>query len=143
MVASRKLEAEDAQWIVTAAKRSLDKVMARSDKLWVKHIDFNKVIEYIADAEDAYIVEDKFLVIYDLVTPWYTNSLWLAERLVLALDTGGNFTDVTDFLEERARAEGAVLVGVGTALAISDRALARCYSQRGYSGELLSLFKEP
>lgn len=143
MVASRKLEAKDAQWVVNAARQSLDKVMARSDKLWVKYIDFNKVIEYIADAEDAYIVEDKFLVIYELLTPWYADSLWLAERLVLALDTGGNFTDVTDFLEERARAEGAVLIGVGTALAISDRALARCYTKRGYSGELLSLFKEP
>lgn len=143
MVRYRKLEADDAQWIVSACREYLDKIVARSNKQWVHHIDFNKVIEYIADAEDAYIVEEKFLVLYDIVTPWFTSSRWLAEKLVLSLATGGDFTNVTDFLEERARAEDAVLIGVGTSLAISDRALARCYSQRGFKGEVQSLFKEP
>lgn len=143
MARYRKVERKDASAIVLAVHDIIERVQERGSKVWTKFIEADEVLDYISETDYAYIVEDTFLVIYEIGSPWYTTARFLNEKLVLALKPGGNFTDVTDFLEERRRAEDAVLTVVGTALAISDRALVRLYSREGFTGEVITLVKEP
>lgn len=92
--------------------------------------------------EHAYIVNEQYLVVYAIGTPWYADDTFLEELLVLHLGNGGSFKTVTDFLEAAAAQAGATLVISGTALASSDRALARLYAAQGFSQEALTLTKE-
>lgn len=134
---------EEADWelVLPACRATIEYVQARAAKEWVKDLDLEKVVETINEA-DAWIVDETYLVMYVVDTPWYGNKPWLLEQLVLALKPGGDFSAVTDFLEDRARAEGCSFCVVGTALAPSDKALARLYTRQGYQGEVITLTKE-
>jgi len=139
----RRLTAEDFPAVYDAVVSTLGKIRRKSDKAWVKHIDTVSVLETLFDPDcTAYIVDDTYLIYYEVGSAWYGPATTLEEKLVLSLRPGSSFSVVTDFLEERARLHGAELIAVGTALAPSDAALARCYSRQGYKQEVITLIKE-
>ncbi|USN16845.1 hypothetical protein BABAYKA_00420 [Brevundimonas phage vB_BpoS-Babayka] len=140
----RKVEERDVGRIVAAVYKQVEKTKARSKKRWTHYISADSVLEEIFSTDNAYIVGETYLVLYNIGTPWYAppDVLFLEEKLVLHIGGGAGFSVVPAFLEQRAEAEGVHLVGVGTALAISDRSLCRVYSRYGFNPEVVTLIKE-
>lgn len=139
----RKINDLDYAAIVIAAEDYLAKSLKRSGKVWVGKVQVPRVLEALLDPDNfVFIVDEAFLVYYEVGQPWYSDTDVLEEKLVLNLRTGTPFSSVTDFLEERARLHQAELIGVGTALAASDAALVRCYARQGYRQEAITLIKE-
>jgi len=98
---------------------------------------------HILASENAWLVDDAFLVVFSVATPWYapSNSFEIREELVLKIGDG-DFSCVPAFLEQRRAAEGACLTAVGTSLARSDEHLAAKYEQHGFRKEATLLIKE-
>lgn len=129
--------------IYVAAEDHLAKAQKRTGKVWVQRVRLDKVLDVLLDPDNyVFIVDETFLVFYEVGQPWYADTDVLEEKLVLNLRQGAKFSAVTDFLEERARLHQAELIGVGTALAASDAALVRCYTREGYRQEAITLIKE-
>lgn len=114
-------------------------------KAITRRLDEQSVMSHVISSHNAWLVEDTFLVVYSVITPWYAprNSFELREELVLRITHNAiDFSVVPEFLAQRAEAEGVVLTAVGTALARSDDALATKYEQHGFLREATLLTKE-
>lgn len=141
---SRRIEERDVGAIVAAVYRQVAKTHERSKKRWTRYICAESVLEEIFASENAYIVGETYLVLFNIGTPWYAPQgvLFLEEKLVLNIGGAADFSVVPAFLEQKAEAENVQLTGVGTALAVSDRALCRVYSNYGFVPEVVTLIKE-
>lgn len=121
--------------------RLIEQLRQSSVKAMYKHLDLEAAISNLYEFNHAYIVGG-YLVVYEIGTPWYSKELFLHELLVLRLYRQGDFRVVPTFLASEAREAGAVVACAGTALALSDRALASLYHRSGFKTEALSLTKE-
>lgn len=141
---SRRITAKDYERIAIAVLSCIEKVQATSDKAIAKSLHENSVMAHIIQSDNAWIVEDSYLVVFSVVTPWWAPYKYfeIREELVLKLSAEGDFSCVPAFLEQRRAAEGASLTAVGTALARSDDALAAKYEQHGFRREATLLIKE-
>lgn len=123
------------------------KAKASATKTWFSSIDPGKVLQTIMSGEHlAFIVEDTYLILADLHSPWFANDEHkvLAEMLVLKINQAGpgKFQDIPRALTALAGVVGARAVVVGTALAPTNRALARMYSREGFQASATELYKE-
>lgn len=125
-----------------------DRINAKADQLKTilrkdihEDVDPKVVIREVFSSEHAYIV-DGYLVVYELLTMRWSDTLILAEQIIFALNSEGSFTSVVEFLEAKAREAGAKYLCVGTALAKSDTALASLYQRNGFSRMAIELYKE-
>lgn len=143
-MASRRIGPGDYVRIAQAVISCIDTVKATVDKAIAKNVDATAVMSYIIGSDNAWLVDDTFLVMFHVGTPWYSpsNIIELREELVLRLKPGLDFSVVPAFLEQRAEAEGVCLTAVGTALASSDDALATKYEEQGFRREATLLIKE-
>lgn len=113
-------------------------------KTWFNFIDIDTCLASIYESDNAYIVDDAFLVVFDVITPWYAKDVtFLEEVIILRLVPGGDFKNVASFLERKREEAGAKLVCVGTALARTDAALASVYHKLGFRTETVVLVKDP
>jgi hypothetical protein len=114
-------------------------------KAWFQYIDLDTCLSTIFESDNAYIVDDAYMVVYEIVTPWYAKDeiKFLEEVIVLRLVRGGDFSNVSAFMRGRAREAGAKLVCTGTALARYDASLASFYHKLGYRTETAILVTEP
>lgn len=145
-MSERKITRQDFYLLKACMTTHLRKMRGwGNSKSWFKFIDIDTCMESLYDADHAYIVDDAFLVVFDLSTPWYAkDEVFMQERIVLRLLPGqGDFSAVPAFLERKAVEAGVVLVGVGTALTRTDAALASIYSSYGFRRETIILVKEP
>ena len=143
---ARKITKEDYFLIKAAMELHLAKMLKWPDhKAWFKFIDTDVCLKRIYESNYAFIVNDAFLVVYDITTPWYANNAvsYLEETIILRLVPGGDFANVVAFLERAREEAGAVLVCTGTALARTDAALASVYHKKGFKTETIILVKEP
>lgn len=132
----------DKPRIEEACRTYLARIKKRSKKAWVQGINIDKVLaDLFSSWGDVWIVDDTFLVWFETGVPWHSDALWLNEKLMLALSPGGDFQSVIDFLEDAADAHGAERIVVGTALALSDRALAKIFEKAGFSQAIITLTK--
>lgn len=103
----------------------------------------DSIMDYLADADyttemivsgkvPALILDDAFLVVYGVGSPWYADTALLEEMLVLRIGTGSSFSAVCDLLDDLAEEHKVTAVVVGGALAKYPRALTRMYQSRGY-----------
>lgn len=81
---------------------------------------------------EALILDEAFLVAYDVGSPWYSDRVFLREQLVLRIGEGSSFSAVCDLLDDLAEQHGANDILVGGALAKHPRALERMYKAHGY-----------
>ncbi len=142
---NRRVRPDDYARIAVSVLQCIDTVRLTNDKAIAKRLDEEAVMSHIISSPNAWLVDDTFLVVFSIVTPWYAprNSFELREELVLRLDHSDKpFSLVPEFLAQRAAAEGVVLTAVGTALARSDDALATKYEQHGFLREATLLTKE-
>lgn len=142
---NRRIGPEDYQKIAVAVIQCIDTMRKEGGKAITRRLDEQSVMTHIISSQNAWLLEDTFLVVYSIVTPWYApcNSFELREELVLRITHNSrDFSVVPEFLAQRAEAEGVVLTAVGTALARSDDALATKYEQHGFLREATLLTKE-
>lgn len=144
-VRARKLAQGDYLLLKTVLEKHHKKLVRSKRKLWFKYINVDKCLRFFYQCEHAYIVDDTYLVIYDIINPFYADEgiTYIQEVIVLRLVAGADFSAVTTFLERSRVEAGAVAIGAGTALARNDRALASLYQQEGYEVCTLLLMKEP
>ena len=81
----------------------------------------------------AVIIDEAFLVVYNVGSPWYAERTFLQELMVLRVGPGSSFDAVCDILEDLANEHDATEIIVGSALARHPRALSRMYQRRGYA----------
>lgn len=144
-VHARKLTQGDYVLLKTVLEHHHSKLVRSKRKLWFKYINVDKCLRYFYSCEHAYIVDDAYLVIYDVINPFYADEgiTYIQEIIVLRLAPGVSFSSVTTFLERSRVEAGAVAIGAGTALARNDKALASLYQKEGYEVCTLLLMKEP
>jgi hypothetical protein len=144
-MSARKITRADYFLIRTAMETRLRRMWKwRPAKAFLKFINVDTVMSGLyADDVNAYIVEETYLVVYDIVSPWYNSEITLLEEmLVVRLVPGSDFSCVPAFLERVATEAGATLVCAGTALARIDAALASVYHKHGFQTETHLLIKE-
>lgn len=142
MIRMHPFSAADEQIIEAAVRTYHSRIGSRINKMWFKHVDVNRVLTRILSGDLlAAIVDDSYLVVFTIGAPWYTDELVLEELGILTLGRGGDFAVVTRFLEDAAKANGCVMVAVGTALSRENEALARKYKRQGYLTEAYQLIK--
>jgi hypothetical protein len=142
MLQARKLGADDYYLIRGILKALIRKLQASGRKAIYKHLDLEKSMAELFQFDHAYVVEESYLVVYELGIPWYSSSLFLSEQLVLQLSSKSDFSVVTRFLEQAGREAGAALAEAGTALAKHDAALASLYEEAGFIKAAFALTKE-
>lgn len=142
-MASRRVIPEDYEKIALVVIQTIDLVESTVDKAISSRLSAERVMSHIIQSENSWIVDETFLVVYSVVTPWYSplEISDLREELVLRLQPGLDFSCVPVFLAQRHDVEGVSLTAVGTALASSDDALASKYEQHGFRREAILLTK--
>lgn len=101
---------------------------------WTEHVDvFYAFAQVLQGRLNAVVVEDTYVLVYNLGSPWYSPATFLEECLVLRVyDGDADFSAVTQALEGLAKHHGAKAIASATALAKSDRALSRMYQRAGF-----------
>jgi len=142
LLSHREVTPLDLPIIRSTLSTMVDRLRKNNTKHIYKIMNVDIGMNNLCLMDHVYIVNECYLVIYDIFTPWYSETPILAEQLVLQLASGGRFSDVVSFLEEAAREAGASSVVVGTALAKSDKSLATMYQREGFQQEAIELSKE-
>lgn len=138
----RKATQKDYYLIKTVMDKYATRLKKSGAKSWYNYIDVDTVMKRIYDHE-IYILDEEYLVVYEITSPWYNDEvLFLQEIIVLRLGQG-DFSKVPAFLKRKGKEAGAVLVGVGTALARNDAALASMYQRFGFTSGDITLTLEP
>lgn len=82
------------------------------------------------------MLDDQYLVAYEVGAPWYSRQKLIGELLLMRFDVGNTkLADVVMLLEDLMYQEDAVGIVVGGAFARHPRALARMYKQLGFVEE--------
>ncbi|APL99492.1 hypothetical protein FDH29_gp34 [Aquamicrobium phage P14] len=102
------------------------------------NVDPDTVVHFLINHKDVYIVEECYVVAFDVEVPWYGKTEVLNELAVIRL-VQGDFQCVPIFLKHMAQQRGCNFVLSGTALSVSDRALARMYGRQGFEQQALQL----
>lgn len=139
----RKVLPSDYERIKSACEKKLQQLKRQRAKLWINYISVDDTLDFFMKHYGAYIIDESYLAVYSLGSPWYNKSItMLEEMIVLKLADGGDFAAVPAFFDRKAVEAGAVMQGVGTALTRYDTALASFYKQAGYSQGAIILEKE-
>lgn len=86
----------------------------------------------VCGAVDAVVLDEAFLVVYGVGKPWYYDTTFLEEQLVLRIGPGSNFKSICDLLDDLKTEHGAEEIIVGGALCARSRALIKLYKANGY-----------
>jgi hypothetical protein len=129
-----------------AIQVALWKAVAKAEsKDWISSVDLPTAYQEITSGKYiGLIVEETYLVMADIVTPWYAapDNKTLAELLVLRVYDGpGKFDSIPRVLQLLAETVGAGAIVVGTALTRTNRALQRMYARHGFQVSSVELFK--
>lgn len=141
MSSSRKLEPRDYNLVSKLVIEIVSKLVRSNTKPWFKYLDAKCVIDFLFSHESTYIIDEAYLVAYDLDVPWYTNEMFLHELVVLRLKRGSSFDKVTDFLEGKKREANAAITFAGTMLAEDDVKVASLYISQGFVQSAIGLMK--
>lgn len=131
----------------------LDEAFAISDALvklqkyakaysWTNEVDFDKACSAVGDfigQGKAYVI-DGYLVMIDVIQPWYSNDSVLQEWLVLKLYDGGSVDSVPPALLAIAKERGCKSVATADSSPISI--VADAYTRAGFLPLTRSFTKE-
>lgn len=143
-MASRLVNDKDYSTILAALQDGVAELISSGTKPIAKAMDPAKAAAYLVQYnEHSYIVDETYLVCYQLGVPWFSEDLCLGEMTVARLTTqGGKFSAVTDFLKAEAERHGCKWVIAGTLLSSQDGLLSKLYERRGFSPSLRQLTLE-
>ena len=118
----------------------------RTNKKWTGLIDptlIETTLKNMNPNIHAVIVENTYLVLFAVISPWFTNKTLIDEKLIFRLlDGPGKFSDVVKALEHIAKSTNASGIMVGTALAPNDKVMVRMFQRTGFELSQSSLFKD-
>ncbi len=130
---------------LVAIRKSLEEAIHSADaKGWLHMVDLDTAMQVIEREFISLIIEDTYLLCAAVLSPWYSrDARVLTEMLVLRVYPGpGKFQDIPRALRLLAEVEGAGDIVVGTALATSNRALARMYLREGFTQSGVELHRK-
>lgn len=123
----------------------LSRRMTGTAKELHKHLDLDDGIEFLFEkaSEDLYVVAEKYLVAYVITPGWCFTGDILVELCILDIyrDEPGTLKDVTDFLEQQAKAYNCIGVHIGTSLHRDDAGMVSELRSLGYSPDSYQHFK--
>lgn len=127
-----------------AIRNHLTQAVNKAGKEWITTVDLPTALHRILSGElQGFIVEETYLLVADVTTPWYSapDTKILSELLVLRIGNGpGKFQDIPRALRLLAGVVGAGAIVVGTALARESRALRRMYERDGFRSNAEELY---
>lgn len=141
-MASRLVDPSDYDRIYKVLTEAHEDLLSHGGKPITKAMSAEKVADFIVGSDNSYILDEQYLVCYQVGTPWFSEDKVLGELLVIRLGNGGSFSKVTDFFKEEAKRHGCQWVMVGTLLSPNDAALSRSYGARGFTQSLVQLVME-
>lgn len=113
----------------------INKSIARApDKEVCRNVDPENVIDRILNQHvHSVILDDQYLLVYDVGSMWHTPRVMLQELMLLRIKHGNSsMKDVVDLLDDLAVISHADTILVGGALAAKPKALARLYQRYGF-----------
>jgi hypothetical protein len=139
----RPLTKEDYPFIDAYVKQ---RPWERTNKKWTGLIDptlIETTLKNMNPNIHAVVVEDTYLLLFAVISPWFTNKTLIDEKLVFRLlDGPGKFSDVVKALEYIAKSTNTSGIMVGTALAPNDKVMVRMFQRAGFELSQSSLFKD-
>jgi len=127
----RQVSPSDAERICYKLQEAMDKI---DDPYLKKKCTAEYVTEQVVSGNmDAVILDDTYLVCYQVGSPWYSTKVFLTEQLVLKIGTGSNFSSVCDLLDDMQEFFGTDEIVVGGGLSSRPDLLAAKYEENGYS----------
>lgn len=81
---------------------------------------------------DSIILDEAYLLVYNVGEPWYANKTYVQELLVLKLRDGKSFSVIPDMLDDLMYLHQADAIIVGGALTPRAAALSRLYRRHGF-----------
>lgn len=133
----------DAQQDAAALSDALHRLEAFAKNYsWTNKVDFHKAYSALldfADAGKAYVI-DGYLVMVDVIEPWYSNDRVLQEWLVLKLYTGGTVKSIPLCLLQIARQRACLSVISADSSPISI--VADAYQDAGFYPLTRSFYKK-
>jgi hypothetical protein len=108
---------------------------------WAVDVDFDQAVTSIWNCRDKAWVIDGYLVMVDVITPWYSKSPVLQEWLVLKVYPGGKVSSVPPALLKLAKEEYNCSVVI-TADSSPVSIVARTYEEAGFALLTRSYFKK-
>lgn len=143
MINIRPLTKEDYPHIEAYVKQ---RAWERADKKWIALIDSSRIEATLKNLNPnihAVIVEDTYLLLFAVISPWFTSKTLIDEKLIFRLlDGPGKFSDVVKALEHIAESTNSAGIMVGTALAPKDNVMVRMFQKAGFELSQAGLFKE-
>lgn len=139
----REIEEKDREHIFNALERSWK--VAKRKKTWVdqyKYEDGEYIVDCIYNNIDSVIVDETYLVCYQINDVWYSKKRVLNECLVMKIHKNkSDFGYVVQALEQIAKDHQCDGILVGTAFSANDTLLARKYEGYGFRVEEMNLYK--
>jgi hypothetical protein len=129
----RKPNAFDASRICCQLKKA---IASAADREVVRNLDTKELVYRITTGQtSALILDEAYLLVYTVGSPWYADRIMVAEQLLLRIGEGSSFSSIVDLLDDLAQEHNADCILLGGALAKNPRALARMYKRYGYAIE--------
>lgn len=98
--------------------------------------DLEYTVERIVSGEvSAVILDEAYLLVYAVGSPWYSQEIAVAEQLALRIGKGSRFSVITDFLKDVAERNNCRMIYAGGALSTSSKAITRLYQRHGFTVE--------
>ncbi len=120
---------------------ALSDLSASSKRETASIIDYETAINWLLEHPNATVLHNRWFVVYDVATPWFSCKPVLQEHIVLRVDAGGSFSEVSDFLLSTAKANGCAAIMAGTFLARNDAQVAALYRRHGSSQAAVAMIR--
>lgn len=124
-------------------RSAIDYFQGQHSSRLIQTHDTEHLVKYILENFIVVFIEDDYLLVLDVVEPWYSPKEVLQEVLLYRYG-GGNtsLARVAEVMDSIARGTGCASIEVGTMAAIGrHEALARLYHQQGFVTDFISLRK--
>lgn len=120
-----------------------DHVRIRPEYEWYRAVDTALVAERIRNGSVRhFLVDETYVLVYDVGSPWYSWETMIEEMLVVRLATGtGTIDGVVSVLVALAAVHGAQGIVVGNSLARYPRALERLYTRHGFQASGTTFYR--
>ena len=140
---SQKVESVDGyvEAIKLHALAALSDLKASSKSVPAYLIEPNYALTTLLYKPNAFVVNGRWFIVYDVGTPWFSDKRVLQEVMVLRIAPGGRFSEVTDFLEAEAKAWQCEAIMAGTFFSTNDRLCSALYQRQGLEQAAIAMIR--
>lgn len=141
----RSVEEADKPFIIQKIKDEHFNAMTTGTKNWLTNLSYEDVDIFLDkfDSFQSLIINETYLVIYDVGELWWSDKKVLAENMILRIYNGqAKFSDIMKTLDVLAEINNCGYIDVGTALNKDMDRLNQKFIEHGYEPVQYNLIKK-